>query len=474
MRPIIVGSGLAGLVAALEIARDQDCLLLTAGALTGGAASQWAQGGIAAALDADDSPALHAQETWHAGAEVGDPATINRITAAAPEVVQMLTALGVPFDRTASGAYDLALEGGHSRHRVAHAGDRSGAAITQAVAQHVADHPRIEVLERHRALEILVTDGRVRGIRVNGPDGRYDLAASAVVLATGGLGALFLHTTNPLSAIGSGVALAARAGARTDDLHLVQFHPTALDIGVDPAPLLTEALRGGGAALRTGGARFVDELQPRDVVAAAVWEQLRAGRQVVLDASAVRRAEDRFPAVTSLLAPHGLSLRDPLPIRPAAHYSMGGVTVDSAARTSVPGLYAIGEVSRTGLHGANRLASNSLLEAVVTGQVAARRIVSGASAWPSEVLAADPSLHRRADNSQVVLTRAEVRGALGQACGVLRDGDTLAAAADRLSPAVGQDDAYVAWLLARSALEHKHSVGAHRRTDEPVAQEVPA
>lgn len=474
MRPIVVGSGLAGLVTALEIAAEQDCVLLTTGSLTGEAASTWAQGGIAAALGHDDSRALHAQDTWAAGAEAGDPATITRITAAAPAVVAWLTSLGVPFDRTRAGDYDLALEGGHGRHRIVHAGDRSGSAITAVVAQHVAAHPRIEVLEHHRATALLTDLGCVSGLRVDGPRGASVLAASTVVLATGGHGALFPHTTNPLGATGAGVALAARAGARTDDLHLVQFHPTALDIGIDPAPLLTEALRGAGAVLRADGERFVDELRPRDIVAAAVWAQLEAGRRVCLDASDVTDAAHRFPAVTALLAPHGLSLREPLPVRPAAHYSMGGVSVDDAARTSVPGLYAVGEVSRTGLHGANRLASNSLLEAVVTGRAAARSVLAGASDWRCDVAAADPRLVRPSDEGAPVLSRAKVREILGSSCGVLRTGAGLTQAVGELSPATGRDDAYVAWLLARSALAHEHSVGAHRRTDDPAVEEVPA
>lgn len=466
MTPVVIGSGLAGLITVLEIAAHRECILLTSGDLTGGAASMWAQGGIAAALGDDDSPALHARDTWDAGAQVGDLATIGRITDLAPGVVDSLARLGVPFDRTESGTYDLALEGGHSRSRVAHAGDRSGAAITAVVARHVAAHPRIEVREHTRALGLRLEDGQVTGLDVEDAHGTTVLDVDAVVLATGGLGALFAHTTNPLGAVGSGVALAARVGARTDDLHLVQFHPTALDIGVDPAPLLTEALRGAGASLRADGARFVDELQPRDIVAAAVWAQLEAGHQVVLDASSIPNVERRFPAVTALLAPHGLSLHAPLPVRPAAHYSMGGVTVDASARTSVPGLYAVGEVSRTGLHGANRLASNSLLEAVVTGRAAATSILSHERRWDPDIPAADPATVHGSEAGSMPSSRGDVRTLLSHSCGVLRHGPTLAAAVDRLSGSTGQDDAYVAWLLARSALAHDRSVGAHQRTDD--------
>ncbi|WP_018155064.1 L-aspartate oxidase [Demetria terragena] len=470
MRPVVIGSGLAGLTAALDIAAERDCVLVTAGDLTDGTASKWAQGGIAAALSEEDSPAHHARDTWRAGAEYGDPTAIARITAAAPEVVASLAALGVVFDRRPSGAYDLALEGGHGHHRIAHAGDRTGEAITLAVARHVADHPRIEVHPHDKATRLHLRDGHICGVTIEGACGSVLLETDSVVLATGGLGALYPHTTNPLGAVGSGIALAARVGARIDDLHLVQFHPTALDVGADPAPLLTEALRGAGALLRSDGKRFVDELQPRDVVAAAVWDQLERGRQVHLDATQIPEVESRFPAVTALLASHGLSLHQPLPIRPAAHYAMGGVTVDESARSTVPGLYAVGEVGRTGLHGANRLASNSLLEAVVTGRAAGRSIRSGERSQGIDLPAADPA--QMTAHGTAAMDRAEVRSILGKTCGVLRDRDGLSSAVARLAAAVDQDDAYVAWLLARSALAHPMSVGAHRRTDEPALQEA--
>lgn len=466
--PIVVGSGLAGLVTALELAARGGCLLVTAGRLTGGAASAWAQGGIAAALAPDDSPAQHAHDTWLAGARAGDREVIARITDLAPGVVARLARDGVPFDRDASGAYDLALEGGHSRHRVAHAGDRSGAVITATLAALVEGHPDIEVLERLAVDELLLNhSGAVCGIRC----GAMVLEGDRVVLASGGLGGLFPHTTNPVTATGAGVALAARAGARTDDLHLVQFHPTALDVGTRPAPLLTEALRGAGAVLRSDGERFVDELQPRDVVAAAAWAELQQGRAVHLDARRVDDAERRFPAVTALLAGNGLTLRDLLPVRPAAHYSMGGVTVDAQARSTVPGLWVVGEASRTGLHGANRLASNSLLEAVVTAQAAAASVTSQAAGWRTGLPASDPDQVRpRTDD--LVLTAEQVRDELGRSCGVLREAGALRDTIRQLEPATGQDDAYVAWLLARSALAHPRSVGAHRRTDTTEA--VPA
>lgn len=470
MEPIvIVGSGLAALTTAWALA-PRPCVLVTSGALTEGAASMWAQGGVAAALGADDHPALHAHDTFVAGARYGDRQVIDRITSAAPEVVRELARLHVPFDRAPSGDFDLALEGGHGRHRVAHAGDHSGATITTVMAGHVADLPSVTVREFSTAVSLITRRARIDGVAIR--DDRTDsvetLRTDRVVLATGGLGGLWAHTTNPLTATGTGVALAARAGARTDDLHLVQFHPTALDVGADPMPLLTEALRGAGATLLADHRRFVDELQPRDVVAAAVWEQLTAGRRVVLDAREIPDVTGRFPSVTALASDHGLDITaDLLPVRPALHFSMGGITTDAQARTSVPGLWAIGECSRTGLHGANRLASNSLLEAVVTGKAAAASTAVFDGSWPMRSGADPTSVVPAGDSPDAAPVLATVRATLDRYCGVLRDADGLTRAVEELAPFIGSSDAaYVGWLVARSALEHPVSVGAHRRTDE--------
>lgn len=467
---VVIGSGLAGLTCAW--AANAPCVLVTAGTLTEGAASMWAQGGIAAALSPADSTASHAEDTWRAGAFAGIRSVIDRITGEAPEVVQLLAGLDVPFDRDAQGAFDLALEGGHSRPRVAHAGDHSGAAITATMAATVLNSPHLEVRENRTATTLLTDEtGAVRGVVVRRTDGAEEtIRTDRVVLATGGLGGLWPHTTNPRTALGQGVALAARAGARTDDLHLVQFHPTGLDVPRDPMPLLTEALRGAGAKLLADGERFTDELQPRDVVAAAAWEQLANGRQVRLDAREIPDVTTRFPAVAELTTASGLDLAtDLLPVRPALHYSMGGVTVDPRSRTSVPGLWAIGEVSRTGLHGANRLASNSLLEAVVTGRAAATDSSEWSGEWRTGIAATDPATVLPGDKARVIAVQ-EVRELLGAACGVLRDGPTLQAAVEALEPHTGDDLAYVAWLIARSALHHPHSVGAHRRTDSVATQ----
>ncbi|NHN54200.1 FAD-binding protein [Calidifontibacter sp. DB0510] len=465
-RPVVVGSGLAGLSAALELG---DCVLVTPGPLTEGAASMWAQGGVAAALGPDDSPVLHAADTWRAGAFVGDRDTIDRITAAAPDVVHSLAALGAPFDRTATGDFHLGLEGGHSRHRIAHAADRSGAAVTSAVARAVAARSDIQVVHG-RAIRLCHNGMRITGVVIATAEGEHTIDTDRVVLATGGLGGLFAHTTNPTSALGQGVALGARLGAKVADLHLVQFHPTALDVGADPMPLVTEALRGAGAVLLSDGQRFVDELQPRDVVAAAVWRELTLQRRVTLDATHVPDVLHRFTAVADLCRRHGLDVaREHLPIRPAVHYAMGGLRVDHRCRTTVSGLWAVGECARTGLHGANRLASNSLLEAVVTGRAAAR----DAAAWTPR-----PGVHPLLDVRPTAtdpLVLDLVRTTLDEHCGVLRDRRGLLRAVDTLAPLAATDDAaFVAHLIAQSALEHPQSVGAHRRTDELAPQEVSA
>lgn len=469
--PVIVGSGLAGLTVARALF-PEPCIVITPAEVTGGAASMWAQGGIAAAIGADDSPTLHAADTRRAGAFVGDDAAIERITAAAPEVIRHLQALGVPFDLGADGTLDLALEGGHSRSRIAHAGDRSGAAITGTVGAHVTALDSVDVREGLLARELVLDDGgRVAGLLVqNGAGELNDIATDRVVLATGGLGGLFAQTTNPRTALGEGIAIAARAGARADDLHFVQFHPTALDVGLDPMPLLTEALRGAGALLLSDGQRFIEELQPRDIVAAAVWAERQVGRRVTLDARAVPGVSERFPAVAELVHAAGLDLRhDLLPVAPAVHYSMGGITVDEHSRTSVPGLWAVGEVARTGLHGANRLASNSLLEAVVTGEAAALDLAG--SAWRHELSTIQTVDHGaiRPRGTDGTVRLPDVRETLQQACGVLRSEPELIAAMERLGACTTDDAAYVAWLIARSALADPRSVGAHRRGQTSAA-----
>lgn len=477
---IIVGAGLAGLATALHLA-PEPCVLLTAGALrtetTGREpASAWAQGGIAAALSPDDAAQLHAADTLAAGAGLCDPAAVAAITAAAPAAIDWLVRRGVPFDRDATGALVLGLEGAHSRRRIVHAhGDATGAEVTRTLAAVAARTPSVTVLEHTRVLRLRRDEsGAVSGVEVERGGRRAILRAARVVLATGGLGGLFSRTTNPLGSWGKGVALAARAGAVLRDLEMVQFHPTALDVaGLAPLPLVSEAVRGEGAVLvRADGTRLLDNpLAARDVVARAVYAELRAGGRVLLDARAALGSAfpARFPTVTAKCRAHGCDpVTAPIPVTPAAHYHMGGVVTDLAGRTGVPGLWAVGEVASTGLHGANRLASNSLLEAVV---LAARAAADLAGATPGRgAVVSEPGERARPEAGPT----AALRRAMFDAVGVVRDGAALAAFVERLREQVREPDTtpdatLVALLVTAAALGREESRGAHTRLDFPAA-----
>ncbi len=475
-RVVVVGAGIAGLATALSLA-PAPVVIVSQAALETEASTGWAQGGIAAALGRDDRPELHAADTLHAGAGLCDPEIVRRVTAEAPRCIDTLLGWGVAFDRLPDGELALGLEAAHGRRRVAHAGgDASGRTILAALVAAVRRAPSITVLEGFAAQDLLLDDGRVVGVQ-GMHDGRVaHLPARAVVLATGGVGGLYAATTNPLGAIGSGLVLAARAGAVLRDLEFVQFHPTAMALGSDPMPLATEAIRGEGAILvDERGERFMAdvpgaELAARDIVARAIWEQIAAGRQVFLDARRALGAgfAARFPTVTARCRAAGVDpVRQPIPVRPAAHYHMGGIAVDGRGRTSVPGLWACGEVAATGLHGANRLASNSLLEAVVcAGWVAAdllgqptvrpgRRTLTPERGLPSE-RGADPSVRRRME----------------QAVGVVRDQTSLEDAVQNLGRLVGSQHppagAVAALLIAVAALQRTESRGGHCRRDHPA------
>ncbi|HEY2739625.1 MAG TPA: L-aspartate oxidase, partial [Thermoanaerobaculia bacterium] len=378
---LIIGTGAAGLTAALGCA-PRRVTVLTKARLGEGGASPWAQGGVAAAVGTDDSPSLHAADTMVAGAGLSDPEVVDLLTGEGPQRVRALLALGARFDRDTAGDLSLGREAAHSRRRILHARDTTGAEIVRTLVEAVRHAPEVRVVEESFAVDLVLEAGRVVGALAVDQNGRRMLhLAPAVVLATGGLGQLYLCTTNPHEATGDGLAMAARAGARLADVEFVQFHPTALaagdDLSGEPLPLLTEALRGEGAVLLDGeGRRFMlsehpdAELAPRDVVARAIWKRLVAGDRIVLDTrEAVGESfPEHFPRVFELCQEHGLDPRvEPMPVAPAAHYHMGGIWVDANGRTTLPGLWACGEVTATGAHGANRLASNSLLEALVFG-----------------------------------------------------------------------------------------------------------
>ncbi|MBS0393638.1 MAG: FAD-binding protein, partial [Proteobacteria bacterium] len=393
---LVVGAGIAGMCAALGAAPRQ-VLLLCPAAPADSASSSLAQGGIAAPLGPADSVHSHVLDTLAAAAHSADRDVVERVVGAAPAAIAFLEGLGVSFDRD-ERALSLHLEAGHSHARVLHAaGDRSGAAIVAALWTRVRGAGHVRCLTGWRALRLL-RDGerRVAGALVVDAGGRrWQVRARDTVLATGGLGQLFERTTNAAEATGDGLAMALEAGARTAALEFVQFHPTALAVPADPLPLLTEALRGAGAVLVTqAGARVMAgvhpraDLAPRDVVARAVYERALRGERVLLDATAVFRGPQAhaFPQARAIALRHGLDpAREPLPVTAAAHYHMGGVLADGQGRTSLDGLWACGEVACTGLHGANRLASNSLLEAVHFGRAvgAALAAMPGAPLHPA-------------------------------------------------------------------------------------------
>jgi len=493
---VVLGAGVAGLSAALGLAgRRVD--VVARGRVGQAGSSPWAQGGIAGAVGPGDSPSLHARDTLAVAGELGDAAAVARLTAEGPGRLVELVALGARFDRDASGQLDLAREAAHSRARVLHARDATGAELVRALGGALRARSGVSVFEGAVAIELLTDGGRVCGVLARHGGGALVLhLARAVVLATGGLGRLFARTTNPPEARGDGIALAWRAGARLADLEFVQFHPTALDVGADPMPLVTEALRGRGARLvdergrpALAGAGPHPELLPRDVVARGLWSALASGRRVFLDArEAVGESfPTLFPTVFEACRRHGLDpRREPIPVAPAAHYHMGGVDVDLDGRSSLAGLWAAGEVACTGVHGANRLASNSLLEALVFGARVARSV---AEALPHLRPAPGAIARRRAaggfdlpalgrGGEEATTLEAELRRLMWEEVGLVRTGSGLRSVLARLGAIEGSFPdvktplgslVTVARLVATAALERTESRGAHYRADHPLA-----
>lgn len=484
---VIVGSGVAGLSAALAAAPAR-VVVLTKGTL-GEGNSTWAQGGMAVALGEGDSPALHAHDTVSVGAGLNDASAVRVLTAEGPARAEQLLALGARLDRHPDGTLAFGREAAHSTRRILHAADATGAELVRTLRDAVRANPAIDVVEGALALSLEGGgdgDGTVTGVlaQVGGRVVRF--AARAVVLATGGTGQLYAATTNPREATADGQALAARAGAVLRDLEFLQFHPTALVApGVDPLPLVTEALRGEGAVLvDERGHRFVfdhhldGELAPRDVVARAIAVHRLAGHDTFLDARAALGAQfpARFPTVYASCRAAGIDpVVQPIPVSPAAHYHMGGVATALDGATSVPGLWAAGEVAATGVHGANRLASNSLLEGLVFGARAGASAASApaASAAPTSTSTRHPVVGT--DRSRL----AELRATMWEHVGLRRDAagltivierlDDIAAEAtgDPLHPEVA-NLALVGRLVARAALARTESRGAHHRLDHPA------
>jgi L-aspartate oxidase len=472
-RPVIIGSGLAGLMTALRLA-PEPVIVLTKGAIGTQCSSAWAQGGLAASIDDEDSPALHLADTLAAGDGLNDRDVALRITRAAPGAIDDLLRLGVRFDRAADGCLALGLEGAHSRRRIIHAaGDGTGRELMRAVVEVVQRTPSITVIEGLEARRLLVEDGAITGVLAAGGSAPAIFLTGRVVIATGGIGGLFRETTNPDGCFGQGLALAARAGAKLADLEFVQFHPTALAGTVRPTPLVSEAVRGEGALLvDENGERFLAgepgaELAPRDVVARAIWRHLAEGHKVFLDARRKPGASfaQHFPAIAAACYAAGYDpARQLIPIRPAVHYHMGGIAVNVAGHSSVTGLWACGEAACTGFHGANRLASNSLIEAVVC------------AGWVAESIAGAP-FGRAKRLRQTALGSAPdpspVRKLLSHGIGVLRDETGLKWTISGLlplacDPGATSDPALAGMMIAIAALQREESRGAHWRTDFPA------
>ncbi|RDE08413.1 L-aspartate oxidase [Pelagibacterium lacus] len=496
---VIVGAGLAGLFCALKLS-PRPVTVLSPMPLGSGASSAWAQGGVAAAVGENDSASAHARDTEMAGAGIVDHGVAESVTAEAAARIDDLARWGTPFDRDALGQFILSREAAHSANRVVRvSGDRAGHAIMQAIIAKVRATPSIRVVEGITAVDLAHAEGRIIGVFCRRLGDRYVepvfIRARATVLAAGGLGGLYATTTNPPSVRGHAMGMAARAGAVIADPEFVQFHPTAIVTGRDPAPLATEALRGEGAVLVNDlGERFMPaihpdaELAPRDIVARANFRQIQSGRKVFLDTREALGAAilTAYPTVAQYCRMAGIDpVTEPIPVTPAAHYHMGGVKVDEDGRSSLPGLWVCGEASCTGLHGANRLASNSLLEAIVYGARIAEDI-SGleparALLPPFEGIGWDADLGARAEDVLRNLKAVrDLRAVMTADVGVERNAEGLRRALRTMreleETAIEVTRAYLnmttsATLVAAAALKRTESRGGHFRTDYPQSSE---
>jgi len=493
---LVLGGGIAGLTAAIAAARRWHTGLLTKATLND-TTTFLAQGGIAAALGESDSPELHFQDTVNAGAGLCDPDAVRVLVNEGPDRVRELIEICPRFDRQ-DGEIVLGKEGAHSVRRVVHAGgDATGAEVSSALVEAARVGSRVQLYENEFVIDLLTIDGRCVGaLSLNLDDGEMTLNfAMVTILATGGAGQVYERTTNPAVATGDGVAMAYRAGASIRDLEFVQFHPTGLAVGSSPTPLVTEALRGEGALLRNGkGERFMLEVDPkaelaaRDVVVRAMMAEMQREKSdcVYLDATGLDAAmlAQRFPRVTSLLAEHGLDMaRDLIPVAPVAHYFIGGVAADVWGRTTVPGLYAAGEVASTGVHGANRLASNSLLEGLVFGDRVVRHLDRYIGRLGEDVRRLQFELPERGDHAgdhtDVAAARARVNRVMSEKAGMVRREDDLVAALEELRTLysalrLGETGAPECELLniltlatqvTKTALLRQESRGVHVRDD---------
>ncbi|MGD9905835.1 MAG: L-aspartate oxidase, partial [Vicinamibacterales bacterium] len=491
---LVIGSGVAGLRAAVSLAGRGRVLVLTKADRPDESNTGYAQGGIAAAVGDDDSPALHADDTLKAGDGLCRAAAVQVLVDDGPRLVADLAAWGAAFDREADGRFSLGREGAHSVRRVLHAHDATGREIGRVLWRRAAVSPGVTIRPDARAVSLVVDQGRCGGVRYLHGGRVAEVRASATLLATGGAGRIFRETTNPPIATGDGIALGWEAGAAVSDLEFVQFHPTVIAVPGTSRFLLSEALRGEGARLlNVHGERFMTryeaagELASRDLVSRAiVREAARTGAPVTLslehlDAVWVR---DRFPTIATACRERGLDLaRDRIPVSPAAHYVMGGVATDLWGRTTVPGLLAAGEVACTGVHGANRLASNSLLEGLVFGARAAEAMVGAPAAAVLDQVR--PRGAMPVGTAALPEGLADVQALMWRDVGLVRDGDGLAravatldgwrrglaAARDAADPALVATTT-VAWLVARGALDRRESRGGHARADFPERDDL--
>jgi L-aspartate oxidase len=472
--PVVVGAGVAGLTVALTLDRAYVVSAPEMGS------TWWAQGGIAAALSSDDSPTLHASDTVEVAGGLAVAEVVEILTRGGAAAIERLIELGAEFDRDAEGELLLSQEGGHRTRRVVHAdGDATGAEVMRALTAAVEAADTVTMIEQ-RVVDLVMVDGRVGGVIVGDGKKRSIFLAPAVVLATGGAGRLYARTTNPEGVTGDGIAMAARVGARLADLEFVQFHPTALNAGKDPMPLLTEALRGEGATLVDAhGRRFMDqyhpmaELAPRDIVARAIFWQYDKGAGAYLDARNIINFHERFPTVTAHAFSVGLDPSEHLlPVSPAAHYYMGGVDADSVGRTSLKGLWAVGECSSIGVHGANRLASNSLLEGLVFGARVAVDVGSGLVEPGGQPMASKESMDLPMVAGPVL---QDLRQVMWDRVGVVRTGDGLWQARNHIMEMdsvlrrtiAGRVAADLSLMIVLAALRRSESRGGHYRADYP-------
>ena len=479
---LIIGGGLAGVFCALKLA-PHPVAILAPGNIGASGASYWAQGGIAAAVEENDSPEKHTADTIAAGAGLVDPDIALTMTRDARKQIDTLITMGAPFDRHDDGRLSPSQEAAHSYRRIIRVkGDGAGKAVMETLKKQILSTPSIQTIEDFTAQDILTFNGEITGIRGRNTAGAVvDIPCSALVLATGGIGHLYRVTTNPTDACGNGVAMAARAGAIIADAEFVQFHPTAINIHRDPAPLATESLRGEGATIIDQfGDRFLKsvhqkaELAPRDIVSRAIFAHIAEGYDAFLDCRLISDFRDRFPTVFASCMHANINPQNtPIPIAPAAHYHMGGVWTDSNGQTTIKGLWAVGEVASTGVHGANRLASNSLLEALVFSDRLASDILKKdlRQSIQKPQYFADKDIITHADQEIIEILRDQMTknvGVIRNASGLIsmmRDINKFNSATRSIEV---KNRLMTALLITASAFLRKESRGAHYRSDYPA------